>query len=81
MYCNYYKSDRGGAGSFSLSIDADEAGIELLTVMKNTIKRQLTEAINLDKFDNVRELLRIAKDIEDALEEKNEVDQQADARE
>ena len=64
MYCSFYKGD---PGNFSISIDADEAGIELLTVMKNVLKRQITERINLDQFEKCQRLLNIADEVDEAL--------------
>ena len=66
MYCSFYKGD---PGNFSISIDADEAGIELLTVMKNVLKRQITERINLDQFKATRRALAFAQELEEALAE------------
>lgn len=67
MYCNYHKSDDGHEW-FSLMLDCDEVGIEALTIFKNTAKKCLTEAVNLDQFEKARDLTRIAEDIQTALD-------------
>lgn len=71
MYCNFHKSSDGQKW-FSLSFDCDEVGIEALTIMKNTAKKNLTEAINLDQFEKVRDLMNLAQDIQTALDEAKE---------
>ena len=69
MYCNFYRRDDGSREWFSLSLDNDELGVEVLTILKNTVKKQLTEAINLDQFEKCQRLLNIADEVEEALAE------------
>lgn len=68
MYCNFHKSSDGQKW-FSLSFDCDEIGIEALTILKNTAKKNLTEAVNLEQYDKVRDLMNLAQDIQTALDE------------
>ena len=69
MYCNFYRRDDGSREWFNLSLDNDDLGVEVLTILKNTVKKQLTEAINLDQFDKCQRLLNIADEVEEALAE------------
>lgn len=71
MYCDFHKSSDGQKW-FSLSFDCDEIGTEALTILKNTVKKNLTEAVNLEQYDKVRELTRLAQDIQTALDESKE---------
>lgn len=82
MYCNYYKGENGRKDWFSLNLDTDEIGIEVLTIMKNTFKKSLTEAINVDNFEASRKLFAMTESLEEALEEaKNAKDQPEDTGE
>ena len=78
MYCNYYKREDGTREWFSIDLDNDETGIEILTIMKNTIKKNLTEAVNLDQFKKAEELLDMADDIEKALRQAQAHDEKAE---
>ena len=82
MYCNYYKGENGRKDWFSLTLDTDEIGIEVLTIMKNTFKKNLTEAINVDNFEASRKLFAMTESLEEALEEaKNAKDKPEDTGE
>lgn len=66
MFCNYYKNEEREWISFSL--DCDEEGIEILTVVKNIIKKNLVEAVNLDQFKKAERLNDMVSDIQKALD-------------
>lgn len=66
MYCNFYKNSEGREW-YSISLENDEIGNETLTILKNTLKKNATEALNLDQFSKAATLVADVREVEDAL--------------
>ena len=69
MYIDFYKNEENGREWFSLSLDNDSFGHEIIKTVIARAANNATEAINMERFAAANEYLKIAREFEDALKE------------
>lgn len=69
MYIDFYKNKENGREWFSLSLDNDSFGHEVIKTVIARATNNATEAINMGQFAAAKEYIEIAKRFEDALKE------------
>lgn len=78
MYANYFRSKDDGHTWFSLSLDTDGEGTELMKAVLAQTRKIVTEKINVDDFEKSRTYLKLLEDLEKAVRDAK-ADQQEDA--
>lgn len=68
MYIDFYKNENG-KDWFSLSLDNDSFGHEIIKTVIARASNNATEAVNMGQFAAAKEYIEIAKRFEDALKE------------
>lgn len=68
MYASFYISNDKIRSWFSVNIDADLEGREMMVMLAEGARKIATEAVNINRFDTARKYLNFAEEIAKALE-------------
>lgn len=68
MYIDFYRHE-GGKDWFSVHLDNDSFGHEIIKTVIARASNNATEAVNMGQFAAAKEYIEIAKKFEDALKE------------
>lgn len=68
MYIDFYKNE-SGKDWFSVRLDNDSFGHEIIKTVIARASNNATEAVNMGQFEAAKEYIEIAKRFEDALKE------------
>lgn len=68
MYASFYISNDKIRSWFSVNIDADLEGREMMVMLAEGARKIATEAVNINRFDTARKYLNFSEEIAKALE-------------